>query len=60
MNGINLLPWREEKRRARDRRMMSSAIFIWLVCVGIVFGGYSYLQILKDNQRSRNNFLTAE
>jgi type IV pilus assembly protein PilN len=60
MNGINLLPWREEKRQARNRQMLTSAILIWLLCGGIVFGAYSYLQILKDNQRSRNNYLTAE
>jgi type IV pilus assembly protein PilN len=60
MNGINLLPWREEKRQARDKRMLISAIIIWLACAGIVFGGYGYLQILKDNQRSRNKYLTVE
>ena len=60
MNGINLLPWREEERQARDKRMLTSAIIIWLTCAGIVFGGYGYLQILKDNQRSRNKYLTVE
>ena len=60
MSGINLLPWREEKRRARDKQMLSSAIFIWVLCAAMVFGGYSYLQVLKNNQKSRNSYLTTE
>ncbi len=60
MNGINLLPWREEKRHARDKQMLTSAIFIWLFCAAMVFGGYSYLQVLKNNQNTRNNYLNTE
>jgi type IV pilus assembly protein PilN len=60
MKGINLLPWREERRHARDRRMLSSAVLIWIFCVASVFGGYSYLQVLKKNQNQRNGYLTTE
>jgi type IV pilus assembly protein PilN len=60
MSGINLLPWREDKRHARDKQMLISTIFIWLFCVAVVFGGYSYLQVLKNNQKTRNAYLNTE
>ena len=60
MNGINLLPWREERRRAKDRQMLSTAVLIWILCGVTVFAGYSYLQHLKDNQNDRNQYLTKE
>ena len=60
MKGINLLPWREEKRHARDRRMLGSAVLIWAICLTSIFGGYSYLQVLKKNQNQRNGYLTVE
>jgi type IV pilus assembly protein PilN len=60
MNGINLLPWREEKRQARDKQMIVSAVFIWVLSAALVFGGYSYLQVLKKNQNTRNAYLNTE
>ena len=60
MDGINLLPWREEKRRARDRQIVTGAFVIWILCGVTVFGSYSYLKLLQDNQKGRNNYLTAE
>ena len=60
MNGINLLPWREEKRRARDRQIVFSAVFVWALSAAIVFGAFSYLKLLQDNQKGRNSYLTGE
>lgn len=60
MNGINLLPWREERRRARDRRMIGVAVFLCFSCGLCVFAGYTYLQLLQDNQKQRNAFLQEE
>ena len=60
MNGVNLLPWREERRAARDRQMLVSALLVWVLCVLAVFGAYSYFQILQDNQKERNNYLNLE
>lgn len=60
MTGINLLPWREERRHLRDRQMLSTAVFIWILSAGLVFGGYSYLQILQKNQQDRNAYLQTE
>jgi type IV pilus assembly protein PilN len=60
MKGINLLPWREERRRVRDRQMLAASIFIWLLCCGIVFAGFGYLKMKQSNQKIRNDYLNAE
>jgi len=60
MDGINLLPWREERRRVRDRQMLIIAIGIWVGCALTIFGVCSYYQILQDNQKKRNEYLTIE
>jgi len=60
MKGINLLPWREERRRMRDRQMLAGSIFVWLLCCGIVFSGYGYLKMKQGNQKTRNDYLNAE
>ncbi len=60
MNDVNLLPWREEQRQVRDKQMVSSAVLIGILCAAAVFGSFSYLQLLQDNQRGRNNYLTTE
>ncbi len=60
MNGINLLPWREERRRARDRRMIGIAAFLCLSCVLCIFAGFTYLKLLQNNQKERNTYLQNE
>ncbi|MEM7193482.1 MAG: PilN domain-containing protein [Pseudomonadota bacterium] len=60
MSGINLLPWREERRRARDRQMLSTSFIIWLLCGLAVFAGYSYLISKQDYQKNRNRYLDTE
>ncbi len=60
MSGINLLPWREERRIARDRQMLTIAILIWLTCGAMVFGAFQHLEALKKNQNQRNSYLTTE
>lgn len=57
---INLLPHREEKRRARKRSFfigIGVAAFAGLVAVGV---WYSVLQQLNQAQQDRNAFLKAE
>ena len=57
---INLLPWREERRRIRDRKMVANGIFIWMICGGIVFAGMTYFQNKQAYQNKRNNYLDVE
>jgi type IV pilus assembly protein PilN len=57
---INLLPHREEKRRARQRRFLSLLVFAFVGAVGVTIVGFTVLSAKIDTQRSRNDFLTAE
>ncbi len=60
MARINLLPWREELRKQRQREfgvMIAGALFITLL-----LGFYVHLHIsgIIDHQKARNNFLKQE
>ncbi len=60
MMNINLLPWREERRRQRDRKMVANGVLIWIVCGCAVFGAYTFYQNKQDNQNKRNEYLQGE
>ena len=60
MNGINLLPWRDERRRARDRAMITGGVVIWILCGLLVFAATSYLKQSQQQQKQRNEYLTVE
>lgn len=57
---INLLPHREEKRQARQRRFLSLLAFSFIAAVGVIVVGYTILSAKIDIQNSRNEFLVAE
>lgn len=57
---INLLPHREEKRRARQRRFLSLLAFAFIGAVGVIVVGFTLLSARIDTQNSRNEFLAAE
>lgn len=57
---INLLPHREEKRRARQRRFLSLLAFAFVAAVGVTIVGFTVLSAKIDTQNSRNDFLMAE
>lgn len=57
---INLLPHREEKRRAKQRRFLSLLVFAFVGAIGVLILGFTVLAAKIDTQRSRNDFLTAE
>ncbi len=59
-SGINLLPWREERRRRRDRHMLMSGIAIWILCVAVVFAVVAYFDSKQDYQKKRNEYLNVE
>jgi len=60
MTRINLLPWREEQRKERQKQfiaIMAVALVISLVTVGVIHIIYAgHIQ----NQKARNNLLSAE
>ena len=57
---INLLPWREERRRLRDRKMVANGVLIWVLCAGIVFAGFTFFKNKQFNQDNRNDYLEQE
>lgn len=57
---INLLPHRQEKRIARQRRFVAMLAFSFVAAIGILIAGYLFLSSKIDTQNERNEFLTAE
>jgi type IV pilus assembly protein PilN len=60
MPRINLLPWREEDRKRRQREFlvaMGAAFVAGIVCLGLLMFAFSQM---IDKQRGRNSRLTAE
>jgi len=60
MARINLLPWREEQRRERQRNFITALVAISVVGVVLVFvAGFGFDQKIK-HQQSRNNLIKQE
>ncbi|NMP30475.1 PilN domain-containing protein [Thalassotalea sp. M1531] len=57
---INLLPWREEAQKARQKEFISILTFVGLFTFLVVFAVSSYYQAQVDGQVSRNQFLKNE
>lgn len=60
MARINLLPWREERRRERTRQFLGMLIIGVLAAVVATFGGKLYMDGWLDHQRDRNAYLESE
>ena len=60
MMRINLLPHREQKRHARQRRFMSFLAFGFLAAVAVIIVGFTFLSTMIDTQNARNEFIQAE
>lgn len=57
---INLLPWREMRRREQDRRLLSIGIGAWLLMGLAVLQGHLYMSGKIDYQNTRNAYLQKE
>lgn len=60
MARINLLPWREERRKERQREFGLIAGFAAFVSVVIVVYAHMHITGLIETQQARNGFLTQE
>jgi type IV pilus assembly protein PilN len=60
MTKINLLPWREIRRRERDRQILTGSGLSWVLMGLVVFYGWWHMNGLIEFQSSRNNFLKQE
>jgi type IV pilus assembly protein PilN len=57
---LNLLPWREMKRREQDRQLLTIAIGAWVLMGLIVFYAFMHVSALVENQQKRNQYLEGE
>lgn len=57
MTRINLLPWREARRKERERQFISTALGALLLMGAIIFYAHIYVGQLTDHQDARNAFL---
>jgi type IV pilus assembly protein PilN len=57
---INLLPWREEAQKARQKEFITILTFVGLFAFLVVFSISRYYQAQVDGQNARNQFLNNE
>ncbi len=57
---INLLPWREELKKERQRQFFAAAAGTLALTGGLFFGIHRYAEGLIDTQKARNDFLRQE
>ena len=57
---INLLPYREERRKRRKQAFFAGLGLAALIGAGLVFAGYLLLQLLTSEQQSRNQYIQGE
>lgn len=57
---LNLLPWREMRRREQDRQLLTIAIGAWVLMIVIVFYAHIHVSALIETQTKRNEFLKQE
>jgi type IV pilus assembly protein PilN len=60
MPRINLLPWREEERREKQRQFINIAAGAAILMVGIVVLVHLRMSGIIDEQNNRNQFMTAQ
>jgi len=60
MTRLNLLPWRDQRRKEQDRQLLSIAVGTWLLMGLVIFYAYLHVSGLIENQQKRNEFLVKE
>ncbi|MBE9548685.1 MAG: PilN domain-containing protein [Proteobacteria bacterium] len=60
MAKINLLPWREEQRKERQREFFMLLIFSAVAAIGLVFVVLTYLGGTLSVQNQRNQYLQSQ
>jgi len=60
MPRINLLPWREERRQARQQQFLTSMVVSLVVAIAMFYVALMYADGWIDEQNQRNTFLKKE
>jgi type IV pilus assembly protein PilN len=57
---VNLLPWREMRRKEQDRQLLSIGVFAWMLMGLVIFYAHLHVSGMIEGQNSRNAYLQAE
>lgn len=57
---INLIPWRELRRREQDRQLLSASVGTWILMGLIVFYAQWHMADQIQHQKDRNTFVKSE
>lgn len=60
MMRLNLLPWREIRRREQDRQLLTIGIGSWLLMGLMVFYAHIHVSNMIDEQGKKNDYLKKE
>ena len=60
MARINLLPWREERRKQRQRQFLTTLGGAAVLMVAVVGFAHTHISGLIEHQHKRNDFLNSE
>ena len=60
MANINLLPWREEAREKQKKDYIGILALVFLTSSLFVYLSLSFVEMMTDNQKSRNGYLQTE
>ena len=60
MPQINLLPWRDEQRKRREKEFIITAVMAALLMGGVVLGVHLHYESRVAYQNERNSFVEAE
>lgn len=60
MTRLNLLPWRDMRRREQDRQLLTIGIGAWLLMGLVIFYAHIHVSALIETQQKRNEYLDGE
>lgn len=60
MAHVNLLPWRAERRKQREREFYMQLAAAFVVALGVLLIWYIWMNMRIDNQNERNAYLQTE
>jgi len=60
MTRLNLLPWRDLRRKEQDRQLLSIAVGAWILMGLVIFYAHLHVSGLIEGQQKRNEFLLSE
>ncbi len=60
MTRLNLLPWREMRRKELDRQLLTIGVGAAILMLGVTFLAHLHVGQLVENQNTRNQFLETE